>query len=204
MSPSSWNVLLMAGLALGVAPGTGSAQGLAAPDMLTPYGEYALMGGGVTDFTSRSVRDRFGTGGSWDLRLGVGSRTYLGAELAYVGAYRSGNRGFGDLLANGAEAVARVQYPYATGSWLVAPFAFGGIGWRHVSLSRAAGAGLKRDDDFGVVPFGAGVTLGYRRLFLDARFTYRAAFSEDLRLAANESAAKLSQWAAGASVGLEF
>jgi hypothetical protein len=96
-----------------------------------------------------------------------------------------------------------VQYPYVTGSWLVEPFAFGGIGWNHVSVEDAA-PGLDDSDDVGVVPFGAGVTLGKGRLLLDARFTYRTSFDEDLALAVGEGPANLEQWGVTASIGYEF
>lgn len=197
---------LIAGLALAAAPGLAGAQSWQtsdSSDLLTPYGTYFLLGGGVTDFTGDSVKDRFDVGGSWDLRLGVGSRSYVGAELAYVGTLRQASGSGSDLLSNGAEAVLRLQYPYATGTWRVTPFAFGGIGWSRVTL-RDAEPGIPDSDDVGVVPFGAGLTLGYGRFLVDARFTYRAGFDEDLALAAGERPASLEQWGVGAAVGYEF
>lgn len=198
----------MVGLVLAAAPAVGSAQGgrgVGSGDLLTPYGEYILLGGGVTDFTKEAVKDRFDVGGAWDLRLGFGSRYYVGGELAYVGTSASGtgSASGSDLLSNGAEAVVRIQYPYDAGGWLVEPFAFGGIGWSHLSMSDAA-PGLKDTDDIGVVPFGAGVTVGRGRLLLDARFTYRTSFDEDLAFAPNQAPASLERWAVGASIGYEF
>ena len=104
---------------------------------------------------------------------------------------------------NGAEGVIRVQYPYATGRWLLEPFAFGGIGWSRLTVQNAA-PGVKDTDDIGVVPFGGGVGIGYDRFLLDARFTYRTSFSEDLPLASSGGTADLSRWAVGASIGYEF
>ena len=196
---------LIMGLALAAAPELARAEdGASAPrGLLTPLGEYALLGGGVSDYTDDAVKDRFGVGGSWDLRLGIGSRFYVGGEVAYVGSARGGERDGADLLSNGAEAVVRVQYPYATGQWLVEPFAFGGIGWDRVTL-RDAAPGLKDEDDVGVVPVGAGLTVGYGRFLLDARFTYRASFDEDLALAVGEEPADLEQWGVSAALGYEF
>lgn len=196
----------IAGLALAAAPGLASAEGWGAPGaagLLTPYGEYVLFGGGVTDFSDDAAKDRYDVGGTWDLRLGLGSRFYVGGELAYVGSAQRGVGSNPDLLSNGAEGVLRLQYPYVTGKWLVEPFAFGGIGWRRLSLQDAA-PGLEDSDDIGVVPFGAGITLGHGRFLVDARFTYRTSFDEDLALAAGERPANLEQWAVGASVGYEF
>jgi hypothetical protein len=99
--------------------------------------------------------------------------------------------------------VLRLQYPYEAGAWLVEPFAFGGIGWSRLSLEDGP-PGVRGDDDVGVVPFGAGLTLGYRGLLVDARFTYRATFDEDLALAAAGGDADLQGWAVGASIGYEF
>ena len=194
---------LVAGLALAAAPRALAADGDVPSSRLTPYGEYALIGGGVTDFADADVKDRFGVGGSWDLRLGVGSRFYVGGELAYVGSARAGEGAAPDLVSNGGEAVVRVQYPYAAGGWPVEPFAFGGIGWSRVEL-QDADPGLQAADDVGFVPFGGGVTLGYGRLLLDARFTYRASFGEDLALGAGAGPADLSQWGVAAAIGYEF
>jgi hypothetical protein len=200
----SW-FALAAGALLAV-PGIGSAQGYGADGpsgALSPLGAYVLFGGGVTDFTDKAVKDRFDVGGTWDLRLGVGNRRYVGAEVAYVGSALNAVRGGSDLVANGAEGVLRLQYPYVTGSWLLEPFAFGGIGWSHLSL-RDAPAGLRDSDDVGVVPFGGGITVGYERLLFDARFTYRASFDEDLALGVSQAPADLQQWAVSASIGYQF
>jgi hypothetical protein len=196
----------VAGLALAAAPGIASAGEWGAAGssgLMSPLGEYVLVGGGVTDFTEDAVKNRFDMGGAWDLRLGIGSRVFVGGEVAYVGWLRAADGAGSDLLSNGAEAVVRLQYPYATGSWLVEPFVFGGIGWNHVSL-RDAAPGLEDSDEIGVVPFGGGVTLGYNRLLFDARFTYRTSFDDDLALAVTEGPADLEQWGVTAAVGYEF
>lgn len=197
----------VAALLAAAAPVLAGAQGwrpAESRDLLTPLGEYVLIGGGVTDFTEDVVKDAFDVGGAWDVRVGFGSRFYVGAEAAYVGTFRGGANGGPDVVTNGAEAVVRVQYPYVSGQWLVEPFAFGGVGWNRLSL-RDAPAGVEdRDDDHGVVPFGAGITLGRGRLLLDARFTYRTSFAENLVTAAGGDTASLDQWGVGASVGYEF
>lgn len=206
MQVARWSAAFVAASLAAAVPGIANAEGSrpdGSRDLLTPFGEYVLLGGGVTDFTKDSAKDRFDAGGAWDVRLGIGSRYYVGAEVAYVGSLRSGIGSGPDLLTNGAEGVLRLQYPYATGKWLIEPFAFGGIGWNRLSL-RDAAPGVKDSDDVGVVPFGAGLTVGYGRILFDARFTYRTSFDEDLPLAVNARPANLEQWAVGASVGYEF
>jgi hypothetical protein len=164
------------------------------------------VGGGVTKFADEALRDSFDIGGSWEARVGYGSRFYVGGELAYVGATRGADLfGFGrGLTSNGGEAVVRLQYPAMAGGWLLEPFAFGGIGWSHLFI-RDADPGMNDSDDIGVVPFGAGVTAGYRGLLLDARFTYRPTFSDqDLVLSTNGTAGNLQSWGIMASIGYEF
>jgi hypothetical protein len=208
MRAERWRLTSLAALALAAAlPATGSAR---APegsdtdgDLLTKLGEYFLVGGGVAGFTERSLDDQFDVGGTWDARLGVGSRFYVGGEVAYVGSAMDADGPGSDLLANGVEGVLRLQYPYLAGRWLVEPFAFGGVGYSRLSL-RDEPPGVEKSDGVGVVPFGGGVTLGYEGVLLDVRFTYRTHFSEDLALRAGERAANLESWAAGASVGYEF
>lgn len=195
---------LAAATVLAAAPTPGSAAGGDEPrGLLTGLGEYFLVGGGVTDFSDGGLRDRLDTGGSWDARAGIGSRFYVGGEVAYVGSLRSFKGSDTDLTTHGAEAIVRLQYPYTTSGWLLEPFAFGGIGWSHLSL-RKAPAGVKDSEDIGVVPFGAGVTVGYRRLLLDARFTYRSTFNDEVALAPGGTSSDLSNWTVGASIGVEF
>jgi hypothetical protein len=196
----------VAALVAAASPGLAGAEGgrpAESEGLLTPLGEYVLIGGGVTDFTDDSVKDAFDMGGAWDVRVGVGSRYFIGAEAAYVGSFRGAASGANDVITNGAEGVLRLQYPYARQGWLVEPFAFGGIGWSRLSV-RDAPAGAEDSDDIGVVPFGAGVTLGRGHLLFDARFTYRTSFSEDLGAAPGASPASFDQWAVNASVGWEF
>src|SRR3954449_10250843 len=80
---------------------------------VAPAGLGLQLGGGVTGFTRQGARDRFGTGGYWDVRAGLGTESFLGAELAYVGSAREASAsGLSDqaaLLGNGAEAVVRAN-----------------------------------------------------------------------------------------------
>jgi hypothetical protein len=196
---------LLTAVALAAAPGLAAAQDHARArpaDRLARSGAYLLVGGGVTDLAEDEVKDRFDVGAAWDLRLGVRG-AFLGAEAAYVGSVRNAVGAGAELMGHGAEAVLRLQAPLLTGRLAVEPFVFGGIGWSHLSL-RDAAPGADDADDVGVVPFGAGVALGYGRLLLDARLTYRATFDEDLVLAAGEDAADLEQWGVTASVGYRF
>ncbi len=191
---STW--LFVAGALLAVAPGPAGAQAQGRS------GGYFLVGGGVTDFIKSDVKDRFHTGGTWDARFGVGNGSFLGAEASYVGSYRTSVGSGPKLLMNGAEAVIRLQYPMETASWIVEPFAFGGIGWSYVSL-QSAPAGTANNDNIGVVPFGAGITFGAGGLLLDARFTYRTTFNDDLPIGLGGSK-DLRSWDVTGNVGWAF
>jgi hypothetical protein len=206
---------LVPGLLFGLAPGTVAAAEEEPPtverhyaprasgELLTPIGEYFLAGGGVTNYLDDTVRNRVDVGGAWDLRLGVGSRYFLGGEVAYVGSARNASGLGTKLVTNGAEGVLRLQYPYESGSWLLEPFAFGGIGWTHFNVN-SAHVGQLDSDDVLEVPFGGGIMLAYNRLLFDARFTYRQTFNESLIRASDGTAASLKSWGVVGSVGYEF
>jgi hypothetical protein len=196
MHLSSWKWAVVAG-ALAVAPVAARADWYGG----SPVGNYLLIGGGATAFTDSTTKEVWDTGGTWDLRWGTGLKSFLGFEAAYVGAYNPAKTGNADLLSNGANAVLRLQYPIASGDVAVEPFVFGGIGWRYLSV-RNAPAGAKDTDNLGEVPFGAGVTIGMGRFLVDARFTYRTTFSEDL--GGPGGTLKMQNWAVNGAIGVAF
>ena len=61
-------------------------------------------------------------------------------------------------------------------------------------------AGLNSDDVM-AVPFGAGLMYSYDMFMLDARFTYRETFFNDMFRATGE---KLNTWGVGGNIGVEF
>jgi len=204
---------LVPGLLAGLAPAAPAAEEpptvehryapRASGELATPLGEYFLAGGGVTNYLDDTVRNRVDVGGAWDLRLGLGSRSFLGGEAAYVGTARNAS-GIGTrLLTNGAEGVLRLQYPYEARQWLVEPFAFGGIGWTHFNIT-SANLGQLSTDDVLETPFGGGLMVAYNHLLFDARFTYRQTFNENLIRASDGTAASLKSWGVVGSVGYEF
>jgi len=207
MHASTSKVAFLTAVLLACVPAIGSAAGWRMAEssgLMTPLGEYVLAGGGVSQFAEDAVKDNFDAAGTWNLRLGIGSRSFLGAEVAYVGSMRSAKGSNNDLMMNGAEGILRLQYPYVTGSWLIEPFAFGGVGFSHLSIDNAP-AGVKDSDNIGVVPVGAGVMLGKQRLLFDARFTYSSTFNdEDLVLASTGKAGDLQSWSVIGSIGYEF
>lgn len=203
MTPRTSGVAVLAGFLAICAPTAALAE-TAEVGLLTRFGEYFLVGGGLTNYLDHTVKDRADTGYSWEARAGFGSRFFVGGELAYVGSTRTVT-GFGrSLVAQGLESDLRVQYPYETGKWLIEPFALVGVGWSHFSINTASKAARNDADDVLVMPVGGGVMVGYERLLLDLRFSYRQTFSENLVSRDDGSAASLKSWAVTASLGVEF
>jgi hypothetical protein len=104
---------------------------------------------------------------------------------------------------NGLEGDVRFNYPHSNGSWLIEPFAFGGLGWTHFHVNglQASTASSRSSDDVLTVPVGGGLTVGYDHILSEGRFTYRQTFNEALVPGGNGT---LKNWTAGAAVGYEF
>ncbi len=193
-------------------------DGLIGNALVTPAGVYGFVGGGATNFTQDSHDAATATGGYWDARVGVGTRSILGGEVAYVGSARdinalgAGSEAF--LMSNGVEGVARLNLPMTPdigaddGKFLIEPYTFGGIGWNRFNVVSDASltADFTNEDDVLTVPMGLGLAFGFSGVTLDTRATYRAAVGSDLF--GSETSAfgddALNSWAAGAALGFEF
>jgi hypothetical protein len=143
------------------------------------------VGGGLWNFTKSDAYAKTGLGGSWDARLALGTRRIVGAEVAYVGS-SSDVKGAGInedsyLMRNGAEGDLRLSLPLVRGAGLIAPFAFGGLGWNRFVVRNAPDLrGMLRRDDVLVTPVGAGLTISFHTLLLELRYTYRFSFYDDM------------------------
>jgi hypothetical protein len=178
---------------------------------VVPTGFSFQVGGGVTSFSRQETRDTFGTGGYWDARAILGSRSFLGAELAYVGSARdataSGLTG-GALLGDGAEAAVRVNLPIEQQRLLIEPFVFGGVGWTYYQIVNEDSntSNVKDHANALSIPFGAGVSAAYNHFTVDARFTYRSVFDDKLvpLTVGDRDHEDLQNWSAGLTVGYEL
>jgi hypothetical protein len=168
------------------------------------YGVALTAGGGATDFEYIGANSVTSTGGSWDVRLAFGTRTFLGVEAAYVGAAQSIS-GLGlnsnTLLRNGLEGVLRGQFPMPVGLALFEPYAFLGLGWNHYSFANTpvATASLSTTDEVLTVPWGFGMSGGYKGFLADLRFTYRPTYNANIL--GNVS---MTNWNIGGAIGYEF
>jgi hypothetical protein len=145
-------------------------------------------------------------GGSWELRLGIGTRSLAGVELAYTGSAHdvatSGLDVDAYAIRNGVEGAVRLNAPLVMRRWTLAPFALLGLGWARYDLVNAAvnTSTVRGHDNVLVVPLGVGVGASFHGFMADARFTYRAAFDDQFL----GRGVDLHTWTVGANVGREF
>jgi hypothetical protein len=169
-----------------------------------------LVGGGVSDFTDSTMRDRTGLNGAYEARLSIGINSPLAIEAAYVGtASEIDTLGLDDqamLVSNGVEGLARLNL----GTFDVQPYVVGGASWvRYNVVNDDFNSSDVRDqDDALAVPLGAGLStyLGDSGLVLDGRFTYRMMFDDELvrPTSGNSDGSGLDNWIVTAKLGYAF
>jgi hypothetical protein len=181
-------------------------------NMLDKYGIGVSLGGGVEDFTDDTLRRATSTGGGWDVRVTAGTKSPIGFEGSYIGSAQSidaiGLDSSTYLVGNGLDGKVRVNL----GKWSVTPFAFGGVGWRHYSLSGDSfnTSAVHNSDDVLEIPMGAGLQYEFRGLLLDARGEFRYATANDLMPSAgaigtfSNNRADMHRWGAQANIGYAF
>ncbi|MDP2340426.1 MAG: hypothetical protein Q8O67_05685 [Deltaproteobacteria bacterium] len=182
--------------------------------LITPAGVYGFLGGGVSNFTESSPESATQVGGYWDARVGIGTRSILGAEVAYVGSARDisalGLASDAVLISNGLEGVARLNVPITPTNTdvLIEPYTFGGVGWNRFDVASASPntSSIEDVDNVMTVPLGIGLAVGFSGLTLDARATYRHTLGSDLVASSSSSFSdsSLNSLGLGAALGFEF
>ncbi len=178
------------------------------------YGISTLLGGGVTGFTDKTMRDTISgsVGGLWNLKVTLGSHIPLALDLGYVGSAAKINSlagtKWGTLVGTTAEAALRWNMlPHF--EWN--PYAFAGIGWQRYDLNGGtftlADNGIRESDNSLVFPMGAG--LAYRNangLVVDLHGTFRAnaAYGLVLENMTSSSYVPMHSWEASGALGYEF
>lgn len=177
------------------------------PDLITPYGLSAAVGGGVIGFLDGDMTDFADVGGAWEVRAAFGTRLPVGAELAYTGgAMNIDALGLDEdarLISTGLEGVIRANV--LTGE--IQPYAIAGIGWRRYDLTNADfnTSAVTEEDDLLEVPLGVGVAWRYRGLVLDLRAAFRLATGADLVGEAEDGdEPALHTWDTSLRAGWEF
>ena len=181
-------------------------------ETLERYGIGVALGGGVSDFTSDTARSLTSTGGSWNVRVAIGTRSPIAFEGAYIGSAQGVNAlGLDDdavLVGNGVEGVARVNILDAN----IQPFAFGGVAWRRYDLTNTDfnTSAINDKDDVLEIPVGLGLAWKYRGFLLDARGEFRYTDQNDLMPSLNDDGtfgtddADLHRWGVNANIGYAF
>jgi hypothetical protein len=207
-----------AACAIGTA-GVASAQSVEYEDEGTPmiFGEGLAVtaGGGVQSFVSERMRDTTDVGGLWEVRVALGTRSWLGAEAAYVGTAQSIDAPIAaldaTLVGTTFEVVGRFNI---LPTEVVRPYVIAGLGWSHYEVTgedfTTASVGIGDSDDVMTIPLGAGVASVFSGVLADARFTFRPSVDSDLVLddpndrdQAGDYTA-LHSWDISARVGYEF
>jgi hypothetical protein len=171
------------------------------------------VGGGVSTFTG-DIQDTTDPGGLWSARATIGTRSLLGLEAAYVGTATKINAlGIDDdneagLISNGLEGALRLNLPMMTRTGvLLEPFGFGGIGWTRFDVINHSGpntSSVSDGDSAFTIPFGGGLAVSANHFLVDARFTYRAQFDDQIARNAGGSELSLGSWSVAAMLGYEL
>ena len=147
--------------------------------------------GGLSVFSRSSARDFLNTGGTWEARGLLGTRTLIGVEAAYLGSANGLDAPGGinrTLYGHGFEGDLRLNFMrnHLTrargGAAGLQPYVLGGFGWTHYHLSNDfSTASISSSDNVMQLPVGGGLSYYFpNHILLDARFTYRFAFSDNL------------------------
>jgi hypothetical protein len=180
-------------------------------------GMQLMLGGGVTQFTDRTLRDTTSpVGGLWDLRGSIGTRVPLGLEVAYIGSAAQIRSLFGPstatMIGTTLETDLRLNLmPH----YVIDPYAFAGFGWTRYSIDEEtftlAATGIANHDDLMEVPLGAGISYRWAGIVADMRGTFRATQGSNLVLAESStrttmtgSFAPMHSWDATLALGYEF
>lgn len=174
-------------------------------DLVSPMGMGFAVGGGVTGYPGEAD-DFTGTGGNWEARYIIGTRTFVGGELAYHGTANSletlGVEDNAILMSNGAEGALRVNL----GTENIQPYVLGGVGWKHFNVTNTDTntSDIRSSDDALTVPVGAGLAYKINNIYVDARGMYRPAFLADITRGDGTDDTDLSTLSGGVNLGFEF
>jgi len=176
-------------------------------DWVDTMGFGISAGGGVEDFSGSSMRSTTGTGGSWNVRATIGTRSYWALEGLYIGSAqtidRLGLEHNSYLVGNGAQADLRLN---ATTTYPVQPFIYGGGAWKYYSLSNTSVnvSDVSNNTNVFELPAGVGIAGKYEGLMLDARGEYRWSWGGDLIANGTGGHLDMSRWGVNANIGYEF
>jgi hypothetical protein len=182
-----------------------------------PPQQWSVSAGlGVTDFTGRNAGDATDIGITYDVRVGYRLTPGLRVEGALFRSTQAiaalGLEADADIVGTGLEGVVRYDFlsvaAFDLGGVQMSPFVFGGLGYQKFSLSDegANTSDIAASDNTLVLPVGAGIGGTRGALQLDARFTWRQTFDDQMFSArvGGDIDSSLDQWSLTARAGLAF
>jgi hypothetical protein len=212
-----WLMHSIAALAAAAALGAGASRAEARRPCedcsFSPAMVSLTVGGGVTDFGRPQYRNQTRLGGTWDVRLMVGTRAPIALEVGYVGTLQRAQGLAGpraSLLGSSVEVLGRINFT----RWRVQPFVAGGGAWMNYRVyGSTENLVLLRDFNRSVngvaIPAAGGITFYMgRHAVLELRFTYRfvpqkALGRENLDLLPRSNQ-RADDWTAALRVGVAF
>jgi hypothetical protein len=178
------------------------------PQWYDDLGYSLSIGGGVSDFSHSVMRNTTSTGGSWDVRLSIGTRSYFTLEGSYIGSaqgiQRVGLSNGATLFGNGVQVALRINTN--THYWLQ-PFFYGGAAYRFYSVSTSNGnlSDVATSTNVFELPVGIGLAAYFGYIAVDLRGEYRFTWSgDDLIPELVNTSGGLDRWNFSANIGYEF
>ncbi len=184
------------------------AQPMRANAYVPALGVAIHLGGGLDDFAGSTMRDTTGVGFGWTARLLFGTHSILAGELAYIGSAQAVDRlgltGRSTLYGNGAQADLRLN---ATTHFPLQPFLYGGVAWRHYSLSSGSTnlSDVADSTDTFEVPVGVGIATYVHEIVFEVRGEYRFSWADHAIVPdPSGNIPLLDRWALTSSAGIAF
>jgi hypothetical protein len=131
------------------------------PPAFAPNQVALTVGGGVSNFVRDRISDNNSLAGAWDVRLTVGTRSYVSFEAAYMGTAMRAFDPFEDRTITTTQVFGAWRLNATRGRFQ--PFLSAGVGWINlhrfggVETSPVAATNFAHNENGAVFPFGAGV-----------------------------------------------
>lgn len=174
------------------------------PSLYERWGIAVALGGGVEGFASPNNTGTH-TGGGWNVRATIGTKSLFGFEASYFGSAQPidalGLSSNAVLLGNGLQGSLRLNL---TPQYDVGVFLLGGMAWRRYDLTNTntTSADVLSSDDVLEFPIGAGLQYVYRGLLFDARADYR--FTQYGNMMVTASNSDMNRWGVQGNIGYQF
>lgn len=168
------------------------------------WGIAVALGGGPEGFASPNNTGTH-TGGGWNVRAAIGTKSLLGFEAAYFGSAQSidalGLSSNAILVGNGMQGSLRLNL---TRQYDVGLLLLGGVAWRHYDLTNTSttSADVQASDNVLEIPVGIGLQYPYRGLLFDVRADYR--FTQYGNMMAAASNSDMNRWGVQGGIGYQF